>query len=219
MTISEQVIDFYKDFQPPIGLPNHIHLHNPWDDKDRRAAITEFCNKFYNDSTPRIHLIGINPSKLVKTSTGVNYTDGYALQNRCGIGNDFDKHRELTSEFFYRMSDACGDANKLYSNIFAWALMPFAITSDGLYKNHYDAEVASSVDTIIRANLDWLSRIPSTGRAVVLGKGKNAAKFDALVGTSGMYREIIILPHPRWILQYQRKDVDKFIDQYLNALT
>ncbi len=58
----------------------------------------------------------------------------------------------------------------------------------------------------------------NTERCICIGGEKN---FKFLSGLNNKYKwfgEIIPLPHPRFILQYRRKQKDKYIHQYLSAL-
>lgn len=219
MLFRDQVIDFYSNFQNPRNLPEGVVIHNPFDDAGRRAAIQSFYDKFFADDRVRIHILGINPSKITSTSTGVNYTDGFALANYCGIDNEFSKGRELTSDFFYQVVQAMGGAKEFYSRVFGWAMMPLSVTNKGSYANYYDLKIHEILEEIVKQNIKWTSNLPSNGRAVILGTGENTKKFQELEGSPFGYNEVKYLPHPRWILQYNRSKVDKYIEMYVNALT
>lgn len=219
MKISEKVMAFYEN--PPFStvVGNHIQIHNPFSEPSRREAIENFCRKFYNDQDHRIHILGINPSKINDTSTGVNYTDGYALENFCGINNDFSKSRELTSRFFYSVVEKMGGATSFYSAVFAWAVMPLSVTQEDAYKNYYEDDVKSQLNGAVKSNMEWISQnIPSNGRAVLLGSGDNKKSFDGLDGYPFGYRDIKYLPHPRWVMQYNSAKLDYYVDMYRDAL-
>lgn len=218
--ISDEVINFYTS--PPFSTvgTNHLQIHNPFSDQDRQKAITSFCKKYYDDDNRRIHLLGINPSKINNTSTGVNYTDGFALENFCEIDNKFSKTRELTSKFFYNVVENMGGSSEFYSRVFAWALMPLSITKGGSYVNYYDKEVVEAIRDVIISNILWLGdRIPNNKRAVVLGIGENKKAFSKMDGYPFIYDHIEYLPHPRWIMQYKSNDLDKYIAMYAKALS
>jgi hypothetical protein len=219
MLFKDHVIEFYKNFEKPDGLPKNVVIHNPFEDAARREAIEAFYEKFFADTQVRVHILGINPSKLTSTSTGVNYTDGFALASYCGIDNQFSKSRELTSDFFYRVVQAMGGAGQFYERIFAWAMMPLSITNNGNYTNYYDLIENIGVEEIVRKNISWISKLPSTGKAVILGSGENMKYFQSLEGSPFGYNEVIYLPHPRWILQYNRKNIDKYLKMYIDALS
>ena len=219
MTLSDQIIDFYTLFNMPTDVPDGVVIHNPFDDKVRKQTIIDFCEHFYNDDGTRAHILGINPSRLTPTSTGVNYTDGFALQEYCGIQNSFTKTRELTSEFFYRVVHAMEGPQAFYSSVFAWALMPLSVTAQGKYTNHYHPDVAKPLRELLRQNLLWLAELPKKPRAVILGLGDNKKVFDELNAELGVYDQAAYLPHPRWVMQYNRADADKYVQQYVTAIT
>ena len=217
MTLSDQVIEFYKSFPQPDVFDTSLQFHNPFDSPSRKSAIEDFCSTYYNDENPRIHLLGINPSRLTATSTGVNYTDGYALQNYCGIANDFSKTRELTAEFFYEMINAVGKAKHFYATVFAWAALPVAITTEGAYINYYDADDPKIYEAV-EENIKWMTKLPSVGKLVIVGSGQNQKFIESCEGFPFGYNQVVTLPHPRWIMQYNRKRIDVFIDAYKDAL-
>ena len=220
MSISDEVSAFYEGLRTLAPPGGEVSLHNPFDHEARKAAIKAFCAKFYDDDAPRIHLLGINPNKPANTSTGVHYTDGYALDAHCGIENDFSKGRELTSKFFYLVVEALGGAAMFYERVFAWSMMPVCATEEGEYRNYYDNGVRELVQPVVDHNLRWLAdRVPCTGRAVVLGTGENKANFEALDGYPFGYDEVIYLPHPRWILQYHSAELEKHVESYVHALS
>jgi len=219
MTYYNDVIDFYSNFKIPVSLPDGILLHNPFEDAERKAAIEQFYTKFFSDDNARIHILGINPSKLNHTSTGINYTDGLALKEFCGLDNGFSKGRELTSDFFYRVVLAMGGAEEFYKRVFAWAIMPISVTSKGGYVNYYDQAVEGALNEVITENVRWTSRRPSTGRALIIGTGENKKGFQNLEGSPFGYNDVKYLPHPRWIMQYNRDRIDKYIEQYVDALS
>lgn len=57
-----------------------------------------------------------------------------------------------------------------------------------------------------------------TNKCICIGGEKNFKFLSALNNEHKWFGEIIPLPHPRFILQYRRKQKDKFIHQYLSAL-
>lgn len=200
MTLRDQIIEFYSNFRTTDVFSPGVQLHNPFDAPNRRSAIEQFCRSFYDDTSPRVHLLGINPSRLTNSSTGVNYTDGFALQEYCGIPNDFSKSRELTSSFFYRVVESFGGAATFYNRVFAWAAMPVAITNGETYANYYDVD-DEIVKEIVVDNLNWMLKLPSVGKLVILGSGENKKYLESLPGFPFGYNDVICLPHPRWIMQ------------------
>ncbi|WP_165961126.1 DUF4918 family protein [Qipengyuania sediminis] len=218
MSYFKQIIDFYESFEAPAALPRKVEVHNPYSDRERRAAIHSFYSKYFDDNQPRTHILGINPSKLNSSSTGVHYTDGFALSNFCGINNTFSQSRELTSEFFYNVVARLGGADEFFSTNFPWAMMPVSVTDGGLYKNYYEDDLSTQLEPILVRNVHWIASLPSNGRLIILGIGENKKYFERLDGTPFGYTDVRFLPHPRWVLQYNRANIEKYLDQYLDAL-
>lgn len=219
MSIRNEVIDFYQKFVGPSKLPTDLELINPYADEDRRNAIHSFYDKYYDDSKVRVHVLGINPSRMHKTATGINYTDGFALSEYCGIDNSFSKTRELTADFFYRVVNAMGGPSEFFARIFPWAMMPVCVTKQGDYANYYEESVVEHLRDLVEENVRWTSKLPSTGKLVILGTGENHKFFEGMPGSPFGYNEVRVVPHPRWVMQYNRSKLDDYIDQYIEALS
>lgn len=55
-------------------------------------------------------------------------------------------------------------------------------------------------------------------RAIVLGIGANLKFLRALNEEHGFFRELVPLEHPHWIMQYGRRELDKYLEKYEKAL-
>ncbi len=51
-----------------------------------------------------------------------------------------------------------------------------------------------------------------------IGTGKNAAYFEKLNVSLGLFDRIIALEHPRYIMQYKAKQIDSYVRKYASAL-
>ena len=107
---------------------------------------------------------------------------------------------------------------EFYSRVLPWAALPVAVTSEGSYANYYQIDRKEIVD-LVMMNITWLSKLPRVGKLVVLGVGENKQYLENLDGYPFGYNEVIYLPHPRWIMQYNRKKLDQYIAAYGAALT
>jgi len=112
-----------------------------------------------------------------------------------------------------------GGVKNFYSKIFITALYPFAIIKDGKNFNYYDslklyeslkAQIASAIKEQIRFGADRRF-------AVCLGK-KNAKYFNEINNEHNFFEEIIVLNHPRYIMQYKLKQVNHYINQYISTV-
>ncbi len=60
MTFGESVWAFYQSLEIPRGLPQDVEALYPFNNPQTRSVIEQFLDKYYNDTNPRILLMGIN---------------------------------------------------------------------------------------------------------------------------------------------------------------
>jgi len=77
--------------------------------------------------------------------TGIPFTDPVKLEV-LGIANDFQKKRELSSDFVYQMITAFGGANKFYQTFYISAISPLGFTKDEKNLNYYDVKRLTRTD-------------------------------------------------------------------------
>ena len=53
---------------------------------------------------------------------------------------------------------------------------------------------------------------------ICIGTGKNLKYLEAFNKKHDCFESIEVVPHPRWVMQYRRKEKQKYIDVYLEAL-
>jgi Domain of unknown function (DUF4918) len=219
-TQADGILEFYKQLDPKFALGDGVEIMNPFQDKKTWAFAELFYKKFYHDSHPRIFIFGINPGRFGGGITGIPFTDPIRLENECGIKNDFRKIAELSSIFIYHVVKAYGGADKFYRAFLITALSPLGFTKNGLNLNYYDDKqlLKSSEAFIIECIRQQQSRILSFDSCFCLGEGTNYKIFRQLNEKYQFFKEIIPLPHPRWIMQYRRKKIDEFVSVYLEKL-
>lgn len=179
-----------------------------------------FYEKFYTDNKKRIFLYGINPGRFGAGVTGISFTDPHFLENSCGIKNEFDKRKELSSEFIYEVVNAWGGPQEFYENFFITSICPIGFLKDGKNANYYDDKKLEA--HVHEQVMDWMKEQISFGGsrklAFTIGQGTNFKVLTRLNKTYGLFDEIRSLPHPRWVMQYRRKKKDIFVDQYCKEL-
>jgi hypothetical protein len=218
--LASRLIQFYQTLSPPSGLPAGINILFPQKDRRVMEAVKVFFNKYYNDSRPRRLLLGINPGRFGAGITGINFTAPRQLKNDCGITHPFGESTELSAEFIYEMIGKYGGPEKFYGDYFISAVSPLGFTKNEININYYDEKVLlQAVSPFIIEQLQkQLSFGFLTDRCICIGGEKNFKFLSALNKEHGFFETIIPLPHPRFILQYRRKQKEKYIQQYLEAL-
>jgi len=222
ITQSYAILDFYKKLSPKLKLPAGVAIMNPFTDADSWRLAETFYNKFYNDQHPRTFIFGINPGRFGGGVTGIPFTDPIRLKEVCGIDNELPKKAELSSHFIYAVVEAYGGAEAFYYDFFITALSPLGFTKNGINLNYYDDKelLKDSEPYIIQCIKDQLNTIV-TDREVCycLGEGTNYKIFQRLNAKHNFFKEIVPLPHPRFIMQYRRKKIDEYVKLYLEKLT
>ncbi|MEJ2615360.1 MAG: DUF4918 family protein, partial [Ignavibacteriaceae bacterium] len=137
-TFGRKATKFYINLKKPVDIPGKIEIINPYEDNKIKETIKKFYDKFFNDTSKRIFIFGINPGRFGGGITGINFTDPVALSLYCGIDNNFGNRRELSSQFVYEFINAFGGTEKFYKKFFISAVYPLAILKDGKNFNFYD---------------------------------------------------------------------------------
>jgi hypothetical protein len=221
LTQSYAILEFYKKLQPGFAIPKGVQIMNPFTDKLSWELTAAFYEKFYGDNKPRQFIFGINPGRFGGGVTGIPFTDPIRLENECGIKNGLAKKPELSSLFVYSVIDAYGGVEKFYGDFFITALSPLGFTKDGLNLNYYDdkellKDSKPFIIDCIRKQIDTIAT--NTDYCFCLGEGTNYKIFKKLNEEHGFFKEIIPLPHPRWVMQYRRKRVGEFVEMYVKEL-
>lgn len=221
MTFAEQVIAFTRALRPPdIALPPGFEWLFPYDEPETMRTLTTFYEKYYADNQPRNFIFGINPGRFGAGLTGVPFTDPIRLESECGIENGFPKKPELSSIFVWQFINAYGGAATFCRDFYITSLSPLGFVKGGKNINYYDdRQLQKAAEPFvawnIRTQLDFGA---NREVAVCLGEGQNFAFFTKLNAAHSFFKEIIPLPHPRWVMQYRRKKVEEFVGRYVGAL-
>lgn len=220
MPLSEKLFRFYKTLTPP-ALPTGIDILFPQQNPVVLNTVKQFLDKFYSDNKPRRLIFGINPGRFGAGTTGVNFTGPRQLKEDCGIDHLFKANQsELSAEFIYRMIKAYGGPKNFYSKYFITAVSPLGFTRGGINLNYYDDK--SLLKIITPFIVDSIKKQLELGfladRCYCIGGDKNQKYFSQLNNENSFFKEIIPLPHPRFIMQYKRKQITAYIDLYLQKL-
>jgi len=219
MSFAEKAIKYFNGLKPPGIKVTGVELINPYNSDAIKDVIREFYNKFYNDSNNRIFIFGINPGRFGGGLTGLSFTDPVALRESCKIENDLGERKELSSKFIYMVIDRFGGVEKFFSTVFLTALYPFAIIKNGKNYNYYDdnslaEKLTPAIIKTIKSQMDFGARRDTI---IILGK-KNASYLSGFNSELNFFKKIIVLDHPRYIMQYRLKGVDLYIKKYIDAI-
>lgn len=219
-SVAQSIIQFYKSLKAPARLPRDVEVLHPQADEAVQPVIEAFYNKYYSDNDPRRLLIGINPGRFGAGTTGVNFTGPKQLTEYCGIPHPFKLRSELSAEFIYEMIMAYGGVEKFYSRFFITSVSPLGYTKNGINLNYYDDPALASslrpwIIEMFRKQLEFAGRQEA---CICIGGEKNYKYLKGINEECGFFQEIIPLAHPRFIMQYRRKQKEYYIQEYVAAL-
>ena len=219
MTFAGKAIKYFSNLKTPKLFHKEVGIINPYEAAEVKDVVKKFYKKYFNDNNKRVFVFGINPGRFGGGLTGISFTDPIALREECGIETDFGTKKELSSKFIYRMIQEFGGVKRFYSNVFLSALLPFALIKNGKNYNYYDSsELADDLkDEIIKSIKAQVVFGAIRDSVIILGK-KNAEYFFVLNDEHNFFKQVIVLEHPRYIMQYKLRKIDHYISKYLKAL-
>lgn len=180
-----------------------------------------FYNKYYNDERGRRIILGINPGRFGAGITGIPFTDPVRLTQNCQIEHGFDLKPELSSDFVYRLIDAMGGPLHFYSHYYIGAVSPLGFVKDGKNYNYYDSKplMHSLKGFITKCLVEQIGLGINSRNCYCLGQGKNYEYLLQLNNELNLFDKIIPLPHPRWVMQYKRRELDKYLRMVAGILS
>lgn len=223
-TFAEKVIQVNKNLRFDGVLPGGIQVMNPFRDREAFNVSSAFYNKYYSDFKKRFLILGINPGRFGAGLTGIPFTDPKRLIGDCGIPYSGKPTHEPSSVFIYEMIKAYGGTQQFYSQFYINSLSPLGFTASTpagnvVNYNYYDSEALRiAVTPFIIKNITTQIKIGTyTDTCVCFGTGKNEQFLQKLNQQYGFFSNIVALEHPRYIMQYQSKNKQFYIDKYLTA--
>lgn len=218
-TLATNIIDFYKNLKPP-HLPRGIDILFPQQQPEVIKIVETFFSKYYDDNSTRHLAFGINPGRFGAGITGINFTAPKQLWEYCGIAHSFKQQSELSAEFIYAFIAAYGGVSKFYGDYFITSVCPLGFVKNGLNLNYYDDKTLQKTVTqfIVESIRQQLCLGFETDYCICIGGDKNLKFFTALNDEHRFFDRLLPLPHPRFIMQYRRRQMENYIDQYLSVM-
>jgi hypothetical protein len=222
---SEKIIAYNKQLQFSGKLPRGINIMNPYAESAEAWKVSEaFYKKFYADNEPRKLILGINPGRHGAGATGIPFTDPRRL-TEVDIPWNGPLSHEPSSVYVYDMISAYGGPEAFYKRYFINSVSPLGYTirnkaGKDVNFNYYDTPALfKKVLPFIHANLERLRSMDfDMDTAFVLGL-KNAKCLEQINQKGKYFRELVVLEHPRYVMQYKLRAKDKYIKKYLEALS
>lgn len=220
MTFSGKVILFYESLKIEVGLPKSCEVLNPYKLPEVKKAVGRFYSDYYADQQKRIFIFGINPGRFGAGMTGIPFTDPVRLSEVCGLEHNFPMKPELSSIYIHHIIGLYGGISKFCNDFFLTAVCPLGFILNGKNMNYYDDKKLQSAlhGFIVKSMRKQIDFGTTNQVCICLGEGKNYEYFSALNEKEHFFSTIIPLPHPRWVMQYRRKSMDKYAGIFIQTL-
>ena len=165
-------------------------------------------------------MFGINPGRFGSGITGISFTDPVRLKSVAGIDHPFESKGEISSEFIYRVIERYGGIDAFTGSFFLSAVCPLGFTLNGRNYNYYDdPQLERLVRPFVLKTMKRQLRIGANrDLAICIGEGDNFRYFNELNDENSWFKDVVALPHPRWIMQYRRRVLNTFINRYVETL-
>ena len=221
MPNADHILTFLSHLQIDAPLPEGVEVLNPYRDEAAFDLCKKFYQKYYGDDNSRFLILGINPGRHGGGLSGVPFTDGSKLDQYCGIPNTLSKRTELSADFMYAMIMAYGGPEAFYGKFYFSSISPLGFVKDGKNLNYYDVRaLQDSLKSFIVQSLNATLKLKiERSICYCLGEGQNYKYLNALNNEFQWFQSIVPLAHPRFIMQYKRKKMDAYINDYLTKFT
>lgn len=202
-------------------MPAGVAVMNPYRSALVRRLVHAFSAKFLGDDAARTLVLGINPGRFGAGITGITFTDPVALADFCDIPNHLPRRRELSSVFIYELISRLGGPAPFYRRFFLTAVSPLGFTRGGTNLNYYDEPklVRALQPFIVRSVEQQIALGGRRDHAIVLGLGQNQRFVRELNARYGFFEHIHALEHPRWIMQYRRPHLERYLRKYADVFS
>jgi len=228
-TFSDSVLEFNAWLANiSLELFDNYTISNPFNgkNKDKIKEITKtFYKKYYNDNNKRYLILGSSPARKGTATTGIPFEDASHLYKETGIMIDNFYINKSSSNFLYDVMERCGGCEKFYKNFFMNFVCPLGIVNvnskgNEVNSNYYENKKLENIlyTFIVESLKKQISLGIDTSICYCIGSGENFKFLSKINEQYKFFDKIVALEHPRFIMQYNSKDKNKYLDKYINAL-
>lgn len=225
---SDNVLEF-NDWLADINLElfDNYSISNPFNGKNKRQIkeITNaFYKKFYNDHNRRYLILGSSPARKGTAITGIPFEDASHLYRATGVMIDKFYINKSSSGFLYDVMEQYGGCEKFYKDFFMSFVCPLGIVNvnskgNEINANYYENKKLENVlyNFMVESLRKQIAFGIETSVCYCIGSGENFRFLTKINKQYKFFDKIIALEHPRFIMQYNSKDRNKYLDKYIDV--
>lgn len=228
-TFSDKVLEYNESLaDASFELFDNYRISNPFNgnNKEQIKTITKnFYKKYYNDYNKRYLILGSSPARKGTATTGIPFEDADHLYKETGIMIDSFYINKSSSNFLYDVMEQYGGCEKFYKDFFMSFVCPLGIVNvnskgNEINSNYYENKKLEKVlhNFIVESLKTQITFGIETSICYCIGSGENFKFLTKINEEYKFFDKIVALEHPRFIMQYNSKDRNKYLDKYINAL-
>ncbi len=224
MNFGQRLYSFYAALSLEASFPSGVQVMNPYQRPETLQCVRAFCERYYGDENQRVSIWGINPGRFGGGLTGLSFTDPVILRDVCGIETPFGTKQELSAEYVWSVIREFGGAERFFSSFFLTALCPLGFVQEKEqgkvnYNFYDDPQLFRAVKPfMIETMQQQLALGLRRDVAICFGAGKLQKAFEAINKEHSFFERIVALEHPRFIMQYRRKQLQDYRRKYCSTL-
>ncbi len=228
-TFSDSVLEFNEWLSNmSLDLFDNYTISNPFNGKNKekiKKITNTFYKKYYNDNNKRYLILGSSPARKGTATTGIPFEDANHLYKETGIKIDNFYINKTSSDFLYDVMEQYGGCEKFYSDFFMNFVCPLGIVNISKKENEVNSnyyENKKLKNALYNFIVDSLKRYIDfgidTSVCFCIGSGENFKFLTKINEQYKFFDKIIALEHPRFIMQYNSKNRDKYLSKYVTTL-
>lgn len=211
-----------------LDLFDNYTISNPFNGKNKekiKKITNTFYRKYYNDHNKRYLILGSSPARKGTATTGIPFEDASHLYKETGIKIDNFYINKSSSDFLYDVIEQYGGCEKFYSDFFMSFVCPLGIVNvnpkgNEVNSNYYENKKLENVlyNFIVDSLKRYIDFGIDTSVCFCIGSGENFKFLTKINKQYKFFDKIVALEHPRFIMQYNSKNRDKYLSKYVTTL-
>lgn len=225
---SDKILEFNEWLADvSLDLPNNYSISNPFkgENRDKIKEITSvFYKKYYNDNNKRYLILGSSPARKGTAVTGIPFEDASHLFKETGIMIDNFYINNSSSTFLYDVMEQYGGCEKFYKDFYMSFVCPLGIVNvnskgNEVNANYYENKKLEKAlyNFIVDSLKKQIALGINTTICYCIGSGENFRFLTKINEEYKFFDKIVALEHPRFIMQYNAKDRDKYLRKYIDS--
>ena len=212
-----------------LDLPEGYDILNPFSGPHReevRKLARTFYERYYDDRGPRRLILGSSPARRGTAVTGVPFEDADSLKEETGVSIGDYSVNGGSSVFLNEVIKRYGGREEFYSDFLMGFVFPLGITRTGkkgrpVNCNYYESrELREQLRGFVVESLKRLARFGIDETVCYcIGSGENFRHLTAVNKEHRLFRTIVPLEHPRFIMQYNAGRKNEYMEKYLAVLS